>query len=90
MKRPLHPGAIAAALAVFVAALGALLVRFDARGVARSDAASPYTRIGERPTSAGSGTNSLTGEPLAETAKAYEAASFAEHAASPGALHDGR
>lgn len=79
MKRSLHPGAIAAIVAVFAVAIGAFFVRFGDGVAPKADAASPYTKVGERPTSAGSGVNSITGEPLSETAKAHEAATFTEH-----------
>jgi hypothetical protein len=78
MKKSLHPGAIAAVVTVFVIALGAFFVKFGDRAAAKSEAASPYTKVGEHPTSPGSGVNSLTGEPLSETAKNYEASTFAE------------
>ncbi|RYG36668.1 hypothetical protein EON81_09065 [bacterium] len=84
MKRSLHPGAIAAIAAVFVIALGAAFFSFGDREAAKSGTASPYTRIGDKPTSPGSGVNSLTGEPLSDTAKAYEAASYTQNSAPPG------
>lgn len=80
MKKSLHPGAIAAILASFVVAVGMLFVKLGGRETAKSYFASPYTKVGERPTSPGAGVNSLTGEPLPQTAKDYEAASFAQHA----------
>ncbi|MGV3614315.1 MAG: hypothetical protein ACO1SV_03165 [Fimbriimonas sp.] len=79
MNRSLHPGAIAAVVTVLVVALGAMFVQFGDRSAGKSDAASPYTKVGERPTSPGSGINSITGEPLSQTAKDHTAATFAEH-----------
>lgn len=91
MKKPLHPAAFAAALAACVALLIGVFLRSGNAAATKSNAASPYTKIGERPESAGSGVNSLTGETLSETAKAYEASSFAQHAAPrSGAPHAGR
>ena len=78
LSRSLHPGAIAAVVTAFVVALGAFFVKFGDGVAAKGEAASPYTKVGDRPTSPGSGVNSITGEPLSDTAKAHEAATFAE------------
>lgn len=76
MKQSLHPAAIAAVVILFVAAIGTLFVKMGDSGAAKAEVASPYTKVGERPTSPGSGVNSLTGEPLSDSAKAYAASSF--------------
>ncbi len=79
MKRSLHPGAIAAFVIVFAVAIGTLVAQMSRDPAGKSPAASPYTKVGERPTSPGSGVNSITGEPLSQTAKDHTAATFAEH-----------
>jgi hypothetical protein len=85
MKASLHPGVTAAIVALLAVAVGTLFVRFGDRMAAKSDAASPYTKVGQRPTSPGSGVNSITGEPLSDTAKGYAASAFEQHNSPQGA-----
>jgi hypothetical protein len=85
MKVSLHPGVTAAIVAVLAVAVGTLFVRLGDRTAAKSDTASPYSQVGQRPTSPGSGVNSITGEPLSDTAKGYAASAFEQNNAPQAA-----
>lgn len=80
MKKPLSPVVISATALVCIALLAGIFLKFGSDAVpSKSDIASPY-KIGDRPTSPGSGVNSLTGEPLTETARAYEEDAYKRNA----------
>lgn len=83
MKKPLHPAILVAAAAVCVALLAGVFMKFGGGPPEKSGNASPYTKVGEIPTSAGSGINSLTGEPLSDTAKAHAESSLAQYTKKP-------
>ncbi len=75
MKKTLHPAAIAAAVVVFVVAIGVLFMKFgagDVHGVPMEEAMK---------TTHGNTVNSFTGEPLTETQKAAAARQEAQIAA---------